>query len=262
MGAWGPALFSDDLACDVRDLYRELIEDEVADDEAIRQVIVRFAEITDDPDEGPVFWLALAHTSSKVGRLTPELLDRAVAIIDEEQGLRLWREDAKLLKRRKAALAKVRAQLTGPQPEPKKLRPPSRHITDLAPGDVLAYRTGDRYVLFRVARVSESRVAVAPILVRLKYDAAALPQPERLGKLRDLRFSGPTGRYRPGYMTTCLAMTIRKVTYGDAGFIKIGHTDRPRKGDADREPRSYVDWAALARSLDHQASGAGPDDPI
>jgi len=246
MGSWGPALFSDDLACDVRDLYREMIEDGVADEDATRQVVERFAEITDDPDEGPVFWLALAATQSKVGRLTPELRDRALAIIDEGRGLHLWEDDAKLLQRRKAALAKVRDQLAGPQPARRKLRPPARHVTDLEPGDVLGYRTRDTWALFRVARVSESRVAVAPVLVRLAYDGAEPPKPARLARLRDR----PKAKFLPGFRTTCLAMTIKKVTYADAGFTKLGRIERPRRGDAGVDPRSYVDWTALARSLD------------
>lgn len=35
MSAWGPAIFSDDLACDVRDDYRELIES-CEDDSSVR----------------------------------------------------------------------------------------------------------------------------------------------------------------------------------------------------------------------------------
>ncbi len=246
MGSWGPALFSDDLACDVRDLYRELLEDGVDDEEATARVIERFAQITDDPDEGPVFWLALAATQSRVGRLTEQMRDRALAIIDEGRGLHLWEEDPALLKRREAALAKVRDRLTGPQPARRKLRPPARHVTDLAPGDVIGRRARERWALYRVARLSESRVAVAPVLVRLAYDGAALPQGSRLARLRDR----PKGRFVPGYRSVCLAMTIKKVTYADAGFAKVGRIARPRRGDGALDPRSYVDWAALARSLD------------
>jgi hypothetical protein len=258
MGSWGPALFSDDLARDVRDTYRELIEDGIADDDATRRVIERYASVTDDPDEGPVFWLALAHTQSKVGRLDPAVRARALAILDHGAGLHLWQDDARLLSRRKAALEKVRAQLTGPQPERKKLRPPPRHVTDLSAGDVLAYRAGDGYALFRVARISESRVAVAPVLVRLRFSGEELPDPRRLRRLRDVRLDGPRGAYLPGYLSCCLAMTIKKVDYSDAGFRTIGRIDTARRGDAERAPGSYVDWRALARSLDEAAGASAP----
>ncbi len=40
MGAWGPALFSDDIARYVRDAYRALTEDGLDDDAATRQILV------------------------------------------------------------------------------------------------------------------------------------------------------------------------------------------------------------------------------
>ena len=250
MGSWGPALFSDDLACDVRDAYRELIEDGVEDADAVAGVVSRFSEIFEDPDERPVFWLALAHTMSKVGRLTDEVRDRALTVIDDGLGLDLWQDDPRLLRRRQAALAKVRAQLTGPQPPRKKLRPPARHVTDLEPGDVLGYLAGDAFALYRVARISESRVAVAPVLIRLDFSGRQPPQADRLDRIPDVQLRRLGATFQPGYRTSCLAMTIRKVTWTDAGFVRLGRIARQRRGDAEVAPASYVDWAALARNLD------------
>ncbi|GAA1748446.1 hypothetical protein [Nonomuraea bangladeshensis] len=154
MGAWGPGLFSDDLACDVRDEYRELIEDGATDEEARRRVVESYSEALDDPGEAPVFWLALAVTESKLGRLDPVVRDRALGIIERGEALAGWEAaGAKALARREAALLKARAQLTGPQPARRRLRPPWRHVTDLSAGAVLAYRvpSGD-VALLRVVR--------------------------------------------------------------------------------------------------------------
>ena len=41
MGAWGPGLWSDDVACDVRDAYREAVEDGRSDEDATRQASLR-----------------------------------------------------------------------------------------------------------------------------------------------------------------------------------------------------------------------------
>src|SRR5262245_34264570 len=110
MGAWGPALFSDDLACDVRDGYRELLEDGVADEALVRTLAAHRDSLADSDDE-PIVVLALAVTASKVGRLPADLRDRAVAILDAGRGVERWEDDPKLLKRRVAALDKVRTQL-------------------------------------------------------------------------------------------------------------------------------------------------------
>src|SRR5215472_17803032 len=142
MGTWGPALFSDDVACDVRDDYRALIEDGVDDDEATRRLLSSYADALEDPDAGPVVWLALAVTQSKIGRLDPAVAQRALTIISADEGMSRWREQgAGAEAKRRAALAKARDQITGAQPARRELRPSWRHVTSLQPGDVLAYRT-------------------------------------------------------------------------------------------------------------------------
>src|SRR3990172_5253641 len=167
MGAWGPGLFSDDLACDVRGEYREVLEDGVQDNEATRRILERYGEEAADPDEGPTFWLALAFTQSKLGRLDSMVRDRALQVIERGEGLHMWQEDPQVLAKRKVVLEKIKAQLTGLQPTRRKLRKPKRHMTNLVPGDVLSFRAAGRCALLRVARLHESRIAVSPILVAL-----------------------------------------------------------------------------------------------
>ena len=69
MGAWETAVFSDDTACDVRDNYVDLIGDGLSGVEATKKLLREWTGSLDDPDEGPVFWLALAATQWKNGRL-------------------------------------------------------------------------------------------------------------------------------------------------------------------------------------------------
>ena len=60
MGAWGAAVLSDDEACEVRDLYRDLIGDGKTGSEATRETSNEYARSLADSDSGPVVWLALA----------------------------------------------------------------------------------------------------------------------------------------------------------------------------------------------------------
>jgi hypothetical protein len=171
MGAWGPGLFSDDLACDVRSDYRELIEDGVADEAATAEMLVRYADTLADPDYAPVVWLALAATQSKIGRLDEHVKANALAAIDGGADLRRWRDETpRLSAKRQAVLARLREQLVGPQPSRKRLRPPARHVTDLAPGDVLRHRDEmGRSTIVRVARLEESRFGVTPVVALLDW---------------------------------------------------------------------------------------------
>jgi len=144
MGTWGVAIFSDDVAADVRDCFTDLIADGLNSQDATERLVAESKEILDDEDDALVFWLALAATQSKLGRLTNEVRDRALAVIDSGDELRRWAELSKSdISRRKQHLLKLRQQLCGVQPKPKKLRPRQKSSTDFKPGDVVAYRVDD-----------------------------------------------------------------------------------------------------------------------
>ena len=66
-------------------------------------------------------------------------------------------------------LKKLRTQLTAPQPRPKTVRRPWRHVTDLQPGDILSFTSESGVMmLLRVARIDDHRVGAAPILLRFE----------------------------------------------------------------------------------------------
>ena len=121
MGTWGTGLFSSDMARDIRDFYRERIEERIEDAEATRLTLEKFRSYLDDPEEGPVLLVALAVTQSKIGRLDPVVRGRALAAIDSGADLATWaQENPKLLPKRREVLNKARAQLTGDQPARKR----------------------------------------------------------------------------------------------------------------------------------------------
>src|SRR6478736_2602904 len=106
VGAWGTGLFADDLACDIRDHYRQLLEDSDDDSAATRLTLEKFKSYLQEADS--VALIAFAITQSKVGRLEPDIRDRALAIIAAGADLALWeRENPKLLPKRSAALDKA-----------------------------------------------------------------------------------------------------------------------------------------------------------
>ena len=69
MGTWGTALFSDDLAADIRDELRDLIGEGHSAEEATERLLTEYADSLNDPDEQTVFWLALAVTQWKLSTL-------------------------------------------------------------------------------------------------------------------------------------------------------------------------------------------------
>jgi Domain of unknown function (DUF4259) len=89
MGTWGPGIFSNDTACDVRVAYRMALENGLDDQAAQQQVLDEFADVLDDDtwNEGPLVWLALAKTQWQLGRLDNHVKAEALAVIDQGRDL-------------------------------------------------------------------------------------------------------------------------------------------------------------------------------
>lgn len=155
MGTWGPGIFSDDTAADVRDDYRERIGDGMPGPEATNEVLATWSEVLADPDEGPIVWLALAATQVRCGRLEPRVRDQAIAIIDGGRDLRRWQDQPTLMRQRERALASLRSELLGPQRAPTRIPRPIRSVWPFEAGSIVAYHRGDgRLLLFRVLATS------------------------------------------------------------------------------------------------------------
>ena len=249
MGAWGPAIFSDDTACDIRSDYRELLEDGVDDAEATRRVISEYQHLGDD--EVHVLWLALAAAQSALGRLDQSVKAEALRVIDGDVGLDLWAEvGAKELASRRAALATLRGTLTGPQDPPSKVRRPWSHVTDLSPGDVLAYTLPNRKrALFRVATLDVQRVGTAPIVRRLRWTRASLPSGRKLATLKPLPVTGPMDD-QPSVSFRVARHRRKDEDWRDVGFEMVGQVPLPSE-DAQFASRTHTTWRGLRTSLEN-----------
>jgi hypothetical protein len=245
LGVWGTDLFSDDLACDLRDHYRELLEDGTEDGDATRRTLEKFRAYLVE-SEG-IALLAFAVTQSKLGRLDPDIRDQALAVLDGGADLEVWEsENPKLLPKRRAVLEKARGQLTGPQPPRRRLRPPKRISSGLAAGDVLALALPRRVALLRVVRVRPHRLGESPVLEELDFTGSELPSLdaiERLGpKVQDpiamVHALSPDTRF--------FAFVMERIDWQRAGFRKV-QTISARAGDEEAPlPSVGISWAQLA----------------
>src|SRR6185295_13444904 len=144
--------------------------------------VERFRAYLEESDG--VALLALAVTQSKFGRLDPDIRDQALALLDRGADLEVWEEEnPKMLSKRRTVLEKARAQLTGPQPARKRVRPPKRVLSGLAAGDVLALVLPQRVTLLRVVRVHPHRLGETPVLEELAFEGAEVPSRDALERL-------------------------------------------------------------------------------
>ncbi|MEC3194621.1 hypothetical protein P9Z84_18050 [Bacillus cereus] len=155
MGAWGVAILSDDIAEDIKLLYKDLLANEYSNEEASRTVIDEYKNELDD-EETIVFWLVFASIQWRLGRLQENVKQEALQIIESGADLARWEEEPKLQKKREAVLNKLREQLHSRQPEAKKV--PKRFIanTSLKAGDAVSYELASgSYIILKVIEIIE-----------------------------------------------------------------------------------------------------------
>jgi len=225
VGAWGPGIFSDDTACDVRDEFRDLIGQGLSVEAATDQVMQPYVG---DSDDGPVALIALALTQWKTGRLLDGIRDRAVDVIDSGVDLVRW-QDSTALGKRKQALKKAREQLLTPQPRAVRIAKVEKSTTPFAGGDVIVYQhdSGRSVVLWCVANKTDKGGTYSHFEL-LDVDpevAARKPDQARKSKGRaDLR-PGPNWSVAGFLVTGCQQM--RPDQYRIVGRVERP-ADRPR----------------------------------
>ncbi len=130
MGAFGTGIFQDDFACDVRDIYQDLISLGFSEEDCLAQLFERLGvESKSDSLDYSTFWIALGLAQHKLGRLSASTKQKAIELIDFGTALEKWAElvdnDRASIKKRNAALLKAREKLLSPGPKQKKLKPSS-----------------------------------------------------------------------------------------------------------------------------------------
>ena len=140
MGAWGPGLYQDDVAEEIRDDYKDGLKKEPNEIALTDQIIEKSQFFLNDPDDAPIFWFALADTQWKLGRLEDRVKEKALYYIEEGGDLRRWEEEnPKQAPKRAAVLEKLKEELLSPQPEKKKISVPRLYKCEWKIGDVYVY---------------------------------------------------------------------------------------------------------------------------
>ena len=160
MGAWGTGLYQDDDTCDIKEEYLTYLRIGMSNEEALEELIECNEDLIEDEEIGPLFWLALADTQWKYGRLTNEVKEKALDVINSGKDLERWEEDKKLYEKRKKVLEDLKERLNTKQPEEKKIRKMTFTRPNWNVGDILLYQIQEedlkdhkwygKYVLLKV----------------------------------------------------------------------------------------------------------------
>jgi hypothetical protein len=159
MGAWGYGIRQDDLTCDVIGDFEDALKQGKSIREATRVVKVEYEQVLSDPEQEPLFWIALADVQWTYGQLDPAVLRRIRRDFASGASLMIW-EGApdRGQEKRKKVLERFLAKVEHANPRPKKapktvIRPPK-----FQPGDCLTYPlTNGQYGAALVLAVDHSQ---------------------------------------------------------------------------------------------------------
>ena len=140
MGAWGPGLYQDDIAEDVRDYYKDQLHRGKSGAE-ITQELLKRNDLSDDLDDEPIFWFALADTQWNLGRLEDFVKKQALYHIHQGCDIKRWEEESpKEAKIRAKVLSDLEQKLLSPQPAEKKISQYRLYHCKWNMGDTFAYQ--------------------------------------------------------------------------------------------------------------------------
>src|SRR5215204_4102079 len=193
MGTWGTALYSDDLASDLRGEFRELIGDGLTTEAAVDRLKKKYKSSLSDRDEEPVFWLALADSGWRLGRLDANVLQNALRVIDSGLDLARW-DDAANRRKREQVLSKLRTKLQSAPPSPKRVTKTIKAANEWRIGELIGFRLlSGRWVLLRVIGHNQDRggkSAVCELLNWVGESLSSLPSADQLSIRKE---AGPRG---------------------------------------------------------------------
>jgi hypothetical protein len=161
MGVSGTGILDNDIAADAYAEFLGLMEEGVGPRRAVR-MMVKEADLDDDPYALCPFWLGIALAQVESGRLTRRVRKMALKIIDSGMDLAIWEaESPSDLADRRASLAVLRQQITGTQIRPTPMSRPRKDGLDWEAGDVFAYRLrSGKWTALRLDEIQGKRVRV------------------------------------------------------------------------------------------------------
>lgn len=119
----------------------DLLKNGVSLSEACEKIIEKYKDLNED--EKPLLWLGIASVQWKYGEVSREILEKIRSDITNERGLEAWKEDSKLLKKRKTALNKFLTKIEAPNPKPSKIPKLIVREAPYSVGDCISVSVGE-----------------------------------------------------------------------------------------------------------------------
>lgn len=119
MGTWEVGIYQNDISADVKEDYIAKLKSGKSDEVALKEILSEYQEDMEDIDCKYDFYLGLADTLWRNGRLTEEIKTIALQLIEEDRVSQRWQTE-RIRDERSKVLDKLKVQLEEKMPERKK----------------------------------------------------------------------------------------------------------------------------------------------
>ena len=146
MGTWGPGLYQNDLAADIRDTFKDQLKRGKIGKQITKELLAEYENEILDLDDAVVFWFALADTQWELGRLEDSVREKALFYIQNGYDLKRWQiENPKAALTREMIINRLKEKLLSSQPAQKKISQYKFYKCKWKEGDVYAYLLDSEY---------------------------------------------------------------------------------------------------------------------
>ena len=265
MASWGPKLYQDDVAEDVRDYYKDQLKRGKTNEEVTKELVSNNEDIISDEDEAPAFWFALADAQWNLGRLLPFVKEKALKYLKSGTNLTRWEKEAvnkREYKIREKVLQELEHKLMSTMPPKKNISQHKLYKCEWNVGDIFAYKIkseyakevgmDNRYLLIRKAYeyVWWPGHIVPIIYVQITKDDKIPTSKDEISKLEYIQTARTEGL--PEYLTKMISTSKRVIPTKELNFIG-NYIDLPIPKDEyipeDKISIIACHWSAFEKTL-------------
>ena len=245
MSAWGPAVFSDDTAVDIKNDFIDLIGDGLSPEKATEKLLHEWEKSLRDPDEANVIWIALALTQWRIGRLQDKVSKEAISIIDSEIDLKRWHGTHR--SKRKKILEETKTVLLSTQPNPKNIPKRHKQQCDWDVGEIIAYKTlSGKLVLLKLVSHHIDKGGKTPQFQLLDWVGEKVPFKWRIHRLKIKTHTLPKGGDIDGFSQFAISCDLPNGPPEDR-IIRTHIKSKPSKNWGKIIP--WYSWNTLDKQL-------------
>lgn len=257
MGIWDSDLFGNDLACDVRDIYIDFLRAGLSNQDAYEKTLSEMYECIEDKDSAVLFWLALAETQWKLGRLIPEVRDKALGYIALNSSSSSQIRENSHKKAWAKTLMKLKEMLESPMPQEKTIQCNKYPVQNLwilydlyayqFPADITEFpHFADKYIVLQ--KIGEAEDYTPGVKMRIQVYDKLFDHLPSLNELKNIRLLSLDPRIPSMHASHCrshpelvmsrLICLDKEYEYPKKRLIYIGN----QLGPQNELPPGQSDW--------------------